>query len=197
MLQTSVYRNTRIFLWKSGCLLIWLRVKQRKLPFLDKTLCMRSNFSPSISWDALAAGKIMCVTAISATLSERAREWSHPHHSNNLNLFRRHQHPHPVSAWMTAQSLQRHHKLSWYTLSSQGGWQLFIKISIASCFFQTSFQSFLYLCTCMYNIYVVAWCVLYKLRRISIDDFLWYIFCSFSLFFLIENLSIKNEVPMC
>lgn len=184
MLQTSVHRNTRNFLWNSGCLLIWLRIKRWKLPILDKMRCMRLEFFPSlsVSWDMLAAGKIMRVTAISATLSERARERSHPHHGNNLNLFLRYQHLHPVSAWMTAQSLQRHHELSWYAMSSQGSWQLFIKISIASCFFQTSFQSFLYPCMCMYNTYVVAWCTLYELRRICIYDFLWYLFCSFSLF---------------
>lgn len=150
--------------------------------------------SPSIPWDMLADGKIMCVTAISAILSERAREWSHPHHGNNLNLFQRHQHFHPVSVWMTAQCLQRHLKLSCYAMSSQGSWQLFIKISIASCFSQTRFQSFLYLCMCMYNIYVVAWFALYELRRISTYDFLWTIFCS--LFLIIENLSVNDEVPL-
>ena len=156
MLQTSVYRNTRNFLWKSGCLLIWLRIKWRKLPFLDKTLCMELDFflSPSVLWDMLAAGKIMCVTAISATLSERAREWSHPHHGNNLNLFLRHEHLHPVSAWMTAQSLQRHHKLSWYAMSSQGRWQLFMRISIGSHISKLVFNHFyIYVRVCIISMW--------------------------------------------
>lgn len=154
MLQTHICRRTRYFLWKSGCLLVWLRIMQGKLHFLDKMLCLGLDFfpSPSVSWDVLAAGKIMCVTAVSATLSKRAWEWSHPHHSNNLNLFLRHQHLHPVSAWMTAQSLQMHQKWSWYTMRSQLGWQIFIKFSIASYFSRPVFNHF------YFSVYV---CIIY------------------------------------
>lgn len=90
--------------------------------FVFSLLCLSRHVG---SWDDNA-----CHHNIS-NISRECREMDTSYDCNNLNLFLMQLCLQPAYVWLTAQSPHKHCKLLRYLMSSQGGWQPFIKSSIA------------------------------------------------------------------